>query len=204
MRDPAQAQPASPAIAAPSWLLHRVAAGAPGAVRECLARYGGLVWSLARRSSPSDSDAEDAVQEIFVDLWKSAERFDPSAASETTFIAMIARRRLIDRRRKSTRRTETQSLSDDDVETLAASATSTEMGPELSAEASIAARAVLQLRPEQRKVVILSSYYGLSHEEISTSIGMPLGTVKAHCRRGLLLIRDALTLTRSAQKASAG
>src|SRR5436190_14026687 len=83
-------------------LLGRVAAGDEAAVRECLARYGGLVWSIARRFEPSD--AEDAVQEIFLDLWKSAARFDRAVASETAFVAMIARRRLIDRRRTRGRR----------------------------------------------------------------------------------------------------
>ena len=63
------------------------------AVRECIARYGGLIWSIARRMLTHDqADAEDATQEIFVDLWKSAPRFDPSIASEATFIATIARR----------------------------------------------------------------------------------------------------------------
>ncbi len=176
----------------PRWLLHRVAAGEAGAVRECIARFGGLVWSLARRLSPDASDAEDAAQEIFLDLWRSAARFDPAAASEVTFIAMIARRRLIDRRRRGQRRASTESLSADDTDGLLAEASSPDVGPELSAEASIAARAVAQLRPEQRNVVILSSYYGMSHEEIAASTGLPLGTVKAHSRRGLMRVREAL------------
>ena len=84
-------------------VLHRVAAGDRAAVRECLARYGGLVWSLVRRSTSDAAEAEDAVQEIFVDVWQSASRFDPAVASEATFIAMIARRRLIDRARRRNR-----------------------------------------------------------------------------------------------------
>src|SRR3954470_14464574 len=83
-------------------LLGRVAAGDQQAVRECLARYGGLVWSIARRFEAAD--AEDAVQEIFLDLWKSAARFDRQIASEASFVAMIARRRLIDRKRTRGRR----------------------------------------------------------------------------------------------------
>jgi RNA polymerase sigma-70 factor (ECF subfamily) len=70
--------PAAPPAEAP--LLARVAAGEAEAVRECLARYGNLVWSLARRFEPTE--AEDAVQEVFLDLWKSAPRFDPQIASE--------------------------------------------------------------------------------------------------------------------------
>ena len=83
--------------------LQRIAAGETEAVRECMDRYGGLVWSLARRFLYSSNEAEDAVQEIFLDLWKHAGRFDPNVAAEATYVAMIARRRLIDRVRKRTR-----------------------------------------------------------------------------------------------------
>ncbi len=80
-------------------ILQRVAAGDSSAVDDCLAQYGALVWSLARRHSPNYSDAEDAVQEAFLGIWQGAGRFDPEKGSETTFITMIVRRRLIDRRR---------------------------------------------------------------------------------------------------------
>src|SRR5437016_3201627 len=84
-------------------LLPRVAAGDAPAVEQCLDRYGGLIWSIALRFSASRADAEDAVQEVFIDLWKSAARFDRVRAAEATFVAMIARRRLIDRKRASDR-----------------------------------------------------------------------------------------------------
>jgi RNA polymerase sigma-70 factor (ECF subfamily) len=166
-------------------LLPRVAAGERAAIRECIQRYGGLVWSLARRASPVD--AEDAVQEIFLDLWKSAARYDARAGSETTFIATIARRRLIDRRRARARRPETDPLS----ERIPASGGATPRA-ELGAEAALAARALDQLRPEQRQVLVLTALHGLSHEEVASSTGMPLGTVKAHARRGLIRVREAL------------
>ena len=72
--------PASDRPPDPAPVLGRVAAGDAVAIRECLARYGGLVWSIARRFEISD--AEDAVQEIFVELWKSAARFDPENIAE--------------------------------------------------------------------------------------------------------------------------
>lgn len=169
-------------------LLPRVANGDPAAVRDCIARYGGLVWSLARRLSPSLTDAEDAVQEIFVDLWRSAARFDAAIASEVAFIAVVARRRLIDRRRRSQRRPETEPLS----EGRGAVAGEEHAQMELCGEAAIAAKALAQLRPEQREVLLLAAYHGLSHEEIAGALGMPLGTVKAHARRGLLRVREIL------------
>jgi RNA polymerase sigma-70 factor (ECF subfamily) len=164
-------------------LLPRVAGGDPGAVRDCLARYGGLVWSIARRFEAGD--AEDAVQEIFLDLWRSAARYDPRIASEPAFVAMIARRRLIDRRRTRLRRPTTETIAADPP------AADPAPRPDSCAEASQAARALDRLRPEQRHVLVLATH-GLSHGEIAERTGMPLGTVKAHARRGLQSIRAAL------------
>jgi RNA polymerase sigma-70 factor (ECF subfamily) len=164
-------------------LLPRVAAGDRTAIREAIERFGGLVWSLARRATPTD--AEDVVQEIFLDLWKSASRYDARAGSETTFVATIARRRIIDRRRARARRPETDPLSERTTPPEASRA-------ELGAEAALAARALDQLRPEQRQVLILTACHGLSHEEVASSTGMPLGTVKAHARRGLIRVREVL------------
>lgn len=166
---------------APPPLLGRIAAGDAAAVREFLARYGNLVWSLARRFE--GPDAEDAVQEIFLDLWKSAARFDPQVASEPAFVTVIARRRLIDRRRFRARRPTGEPIKE--------SVPDRGSQPDLCAEASQAARALEQLRPEQRKVLV-ATCQGMSHGEIAEETGMPLGTVKAHARRGLLSIRAAL------------
>lgn len=152
-------------------------------MRECIAHYGGLVWSLARRMAPGD--AEDAVQEIFVDLWQSAPRYDASLGSEPTFVGMIARRRLIDRARRRQRRPDTEPLPDSSRGGVAPR-------QELGIEAQQAARAMALLRPEQQQVLVLTAYHGLSHEEVATKTGMPLGTVKAHARRGLMRVREAL------------
>ncbi|CAN5278787.1 sigma-70 family RNA polymerase sigma factor [soil metagenome] len=175
-------------LAVPS-LLARVGAGEPAALREVVARYGNLVWSIARRYEAAD--AEDAVQEVFLDLWKSASRFDPAVASEATFIATITRRRLIDRRRTARRRPQNQANEQPPELTLEEVATDGS-SPATSAEASQAARALDQLKPEQRQVLVLSTCHGMSHSEISAQTGMPLGTVKAHARRGLISIRTAL------------
>lgn len=168
-------------------ILERVAAGDPGAPSECISRFSGLVWSLARRLCSSASDAEDAVQEIFIDLWKSAPRFDSSIASETTFVAMIARRRLIDRGRRKMRRPEVPQI----AETVADRAERVDR-PELGEQQKLAQRAFSQLRPEQQQVLQLAIHHGCSHEQIATATGMPLGTVKTHARRGLIKIRQIL------------
>ena len=90
----------------PSTILQSVADGNAAAVDECLGKYGGLVWSLARRLCPRHEDAEDAVQEIFVEIWRNAAKFDPEIASEATYVTMIARRRLIDRYRRRAARSQ--------------------------------------------------------------------------------------------------
>ena len=169
--------------AATTPLLGRVARGEASAFKECIAVYGRLVWAMARRLAPAE--AEDAVQEIFLDLWKSAGRFDPAIASEQVFVAMIARRRLLDRRRRATHRPEGP------AEELATVKADT-VPPDRGAEASLAMRTLEHLRPEQREVLVLSACHGLSHDEIAQKTGMPLGTVKAHARRGLLRIRAEL------------
>jgi RNA polymerase sigma factor (sigma-70 family) len=173
---------------APPGLLERTARGDAAAIRECIDRYGGLVWSLARRLMFSDAEAEDAVQEVFVEVWKHAGRYDASIGSEASFIAMIARRRLIDRQRRASRSVDRSTV---DVDQEAALASSRPL-PEVAEEACQAAAAMEQLTSEQQKVLRLSIYEGLSHERIARAIGLPLGTVKTHARRGLLKLRSLL------------
>lgn len=168
-------------------ILRRVAEGDPAAPGECMERFSGLVWSLARRLCPSPTEAEDAVQEIFIDLWKSAPRFDPDIASETTFVAMIARRRLIDRGRRRARRPEVPQIPD-----IVMDPTARRDETEIGEEQRLAQEAFNRLRPEQQEVLQLAIRHGCSHEQIATATGMPLGTVKTHARRGLIRIRQLL------------
>lgn len=171
-------------------ILHRIASGDHTAVQDCLSKYGGLVWSIARKMLRNSDDAEDAVQEIFVDVWKNAARFDEKQSSETTFIAMIARRRLIDRIRFLTRRISPESLDDILLEPF----TRSDQDLQMSVEAKEAAQAMRTLRPEQQEVLRLSIIQGMSHQEISDATGMPIGTVKTHARRGLMQVRENLGL----------
>lgn len=169
-------------------LLPNVAKGEPDAVRACIDRFGGLVWSLARRMCPTDAQAEDAVQEIFVEIWKNAYRYDERVASETAFVAMLARRRLIDRRRREGRRLDKQVLADDAGPAQADRATPFDDSDDVRK----ASDALTRLSDEQQRVLRLSIFQGLSHEKIATSTGLPLGTVKTHARRGLIKLRELL------------
>ena len=170
-------------------ILQRVAAGDMAAMQECIDRYGGLVWSLARRLSLSPAEAEDGVQEAFIELWKHAERFDPEVASETTFVSMIARRRLIDRRRS---RASKDRLVKTSSEIPEPSVKPSERTEELSEEARRATAAMEELSEDQQRVLTLSIHYGYTHQQIAEQTGLPLGTVKTHARRGLKRVREAL------------
>jgi RNA polymerase sigma-70 factor (ECF subfamily) len=171
-------------------ILQRIADGDASAVEDCLDKYGGLVWSIARKMLRNTDEAEDAVQEIFVDIWKNAGRFDARLASETTFVAMIARRRLIDRIRYTTRRISAESLDDVLLEPF----TRSDKTMHMHIEAEQAAEAMRNLRPEQQQVLRLSIVHGMSHQEIANATGMPLGTVKTHARRGLIQVRESMGL----------
>ncbi|MEO1496301.1 MAG: sigma-70 family RNA polymerase sigma factor [Planctomycetota bacterium] len=180
-------------------LLPRVAAGDSVAIEACLDRYGSLVWSLARKYFAETADAEDAVQEAFVSLWRNAARFDERIASETTFVAMISRRRLLDLVRRRVRRAADRPEGDaamDDFTTQEPHAVRVEgvpLGPvEVAEEASRARTAMEQLKPEQQQVLQLAIGEGLSQSEIAERTGMPLGTVKSHARRGMQQLRSLL------------
>lgn len=150
--------------------------------------YGGLVWSLALRFCRERADAEDAVQEIFADLWKSAPRFDPARASERVFISMIARRRLIDRLRRERRRSDVESKA---TERETEFHTPGDVG-ERGWDARLAERAIDQLSVEQQRVLRMGILQGLTQSEIATATDMPLGTVKTHMRRGLIRLREVV------------
>ncbi len=172
-------------------LLARVAAGERDAVEQCLDQFGGLVWSLARRACANAADAEDAVQEIFTEVWTSAERYDASIASETTFVAMIARRRLIDKQRKHGRRPRHESL-DPAIDKPVQPARS---NLEIEDEVERVKRAMDSLKPIQQEALRLSIYENCSHSEIAQKLDQPLGTVKTNIRRGLLKVRELLGVT---------
>jgi len=179
---------------ASSCLLHRLAAGDHTALERVVDAYGDLIWSLARRGVPRGDDPEDACQEVLLDVWRAAPRFDPRIASERSFIAMITRRRLIDRRRTRASRPEAGSFQDP-----LDAASPTLPAAEREEHRSEIARGLMTLSDEQRQVLTLFFAHGLSHEEIAGALSIPLGTVKSHARRGLIQLRQALgTAPRSA------
>ena len=115
-------------------------------------------------------------------------RYDANAGSEVTFLMTIARRRLIDRARRLGRRISADLLEDPTTIPSPASQDTVELHDEVAR----AQEALEKLRPEQREVLDLALGQGQTHQEIAASIGIPLGTVKSHARRGLIKLREML------------
>ena len=171
-------------------LLTEVATGDSKAFEELTKKYGNLIWSIARRYLSNQAEAEDAVQEIFLALWKSAGRFDANKGSEITFIATIARRRLIDGLRKNNKHKILQSIDDaisDDV-------FKQKSNLENNAELSLAIGILETLEKKDQELLSLSIYQGYSHVEIAKLLNLPLGTVKTKIRRNLMKIREKINV----------
>ena len=183
--------------ATPSSLLQQVALGQGQAVEQVIDAYGALVWSLARRYFGRSAEAEDAVQDAFIAVWQAAEKYDPDTAAESTFIAMIARRRMIDRLRKQGRRPAAQPLegapepADESKDRLAD-----------EEQAGKVLEAIDALDPPQPEVIRKSLLDGMTHGEIAEMMQLPLGTVKTHIRRGLIKVRTALGIAPASGVAS--
>lgn len=157
-------------------------------MEECISRYGGLVHSLARRLLNDPQDAEEAVQDVFADLWRNAERFDPAMGSEKTMVMTIARRRIIDRRRVRERRPDLATAAPADDLCQRPTGDAVEIADELNRVHAV----MEELKPEHRRALRLSIFEGWSHSRIAEELGVPLGTIKTHIRRALIQARAAL------------
>ena len=160
-------------------LLDRVAEGDEEAVRECVDRYGGVVWGLARRMFADAASAEDAVQEVFIHLWRTAGRYDPRRGAEGTFVGVVARRKLLELLRRDGRRRD-------------AAADLPDLAEEPTPDAVCFAEDSAELREcwsrltvDQQGVLSRSVFGGLSYPQIAEEIGRPLGTVKTWARSAL-------------------
>jgi len=163
-------------------LVARIRAGDQQAMSELYDRYGKVVYAVALRVLQDAAGAEDVLQDVFLQLWRNPDAFDASRGSLATWLAVISRHRSIDRLRK--RRPET------DIENCVIASS-----PELRDETERALviekiRVVLaEMNPDQRKVLELAFFEGLTHTEIAAKTGEPLGTVKTRIRSGLQLLR---------------
>ena len=166
-------------------ILKLIAKGEDRAFNLLIEKYGNLVWSIGRKFLYKESDVEDAVQEVFIAIWKAAEKFDHTKASEVTFISMIARRRFIDYLRKVGKHRNLQSIDEDNGQELFKESILNE-----STDLQLIKDAIGTLVIEDQELLNLSVYQGYSHSEISKLLNIPLGTVKTRIRRNLIKLKS--------------
>jgi RNA polymerase sigma factor (sigma-70 family) len=179
-------------------VLPRVAAGEPQAMELCLSRFGDIVWAIARRYIKNQAEAEDLVQEVFIEVWKKAASFNPAIASETTFVGLIARRRAIDHLRRQGRKPDFEPLSAAESIPLPALENSTVFCDPETVKSSLAS-----FPADTRQLFDLFFQDGFTHPEIAARTGLPLGTVKTRLRRGLITLREQLQRIATPNQSSA-
>jgi RNA polymerase sigma-70 factor, ECF subfamily len=163
-------------------LVARIRAGDQQAMSELYDRYAKVVYAVALRVLQDAGGAEDVLQDVFLQLWRNPDAFDASRGSLAAWLSVISRHRSIDRLRK--RRPET------DIEDCVIAS-----GPDLRDETERTlviekVRVVMaEMNPDQRKVLELAFFQGLTHTEIAEKTGEPLGTVKTRIRSGLQQLR---------------
>lgn len=168
-------------------LMQRVGRGDEAAIALLYDRFGGLVYKAARQTMPSRAEADDAVQETFVRLWQTADRFDPQRARLVTWVMLIARRHLIDRLRRRGARPEQLGL-DPAMNILGPSVDERE--PPGTVDVEVLRRRVQELPELQRTVIERTYLQGFTLREVSEQLNAPLGTVKSALSRGLARLRE--------------
>ena len=171
-------------------LVRRVASGDEQAFAELYQRVAAAVFGLVTRVVRDPAQAEEVAQEVFVELWRTASRFDPARGTARSWIMTCAHRRAVDRVRSAERAARRDELAgrrdqgrpyDEVVEQV-----------EAGLEREQIRRSLAALTELQREAVVLAYYGGYTHREIAELLGVPSGTVKTRLRDGLLRLRDQL------------
>ncbi len=169
-------------------LLRAVGGGDGAALLSLHQRYAGLVYSMAYRVLNDAQLAEEITQDVFVKLWQKAQRYDPQRGRFTTWLLSVTRFAAIDRLRGEGRRPQPSTL--DDTAELAPPPHLSQAGHREWEEGQMLRLMVQQLPHDQRQVVELAYFGGLTHSELAEHLGLPLGTVKGRLRLGLQKLRS--------------
>jgi len=168
-------------------LLALVANANDDALAELYDRYGRVAYGLALRTLRDRALAEDAVQEGFLAVWRSADRFAAERAKPMTWILTLVHRRAVDLVRREERRR------GDPLEAAPDPATrASDEEVDLRSKRRIVQEALARLSPDQREALELAYYGGLTQSELAERLGVPLGTIKSRMFTGLGRLRDLL------------
>ena len=172
-------------------LVEAVATGDESALAQLYDRYSGLLVGLSRRIVGSQEEAEDVLQDVFVQVWNQAGRYDRRRSSVSTWLVLITRSRSIDRLR--TRQVVDRTAQSAHEEDPKFDTSPEGMGNVLHRERRLRLREELSKLPEeQRQILEFSFFKGLTQTEISSSTGVPLGTVKTRTLLAMKKLRKAL------------
>jgi len=175
--------------------MQRIAARDPKALAALYQRYSSCVMGHCLRILNDRAEAEEAVEQIFWELWSKPDRYDPQRGAVLTFLLTLTHSRVLDRLR-SLRRTRALSLDARSDDAPGSSPAAPDADPShavmLDEARQRVRRSLDALEPDQRKVVELAFLEGLSHSEIAQRLSQPLGTVKTRIRAGLSRLRHSL------------
>jgi RNA polymerase sigma-70 factor, ECF subfamily len=170
-------------------LIYAVARGDEGALASLYDRYRLILFGLILRILHSRPEAEDVLQDVFIQVWKRAADFDESRGRPFTWLVTLARSRSIDRLRAldSRQRTANEAVLDapDSVSDASQDAVRSE-------QREVVRNALDALPAEQRQALVLAYFEGLTQSEIALRLGAPLGTIKTRMRSGMTKLRESL------------
>jgi RNA polymerase sigma-70 factor (ECF subfamily) len=170
-------------------LVQRMATGDVEALSEFYDQTAGALFSVAVRMLGDHAEAEEVIQDVFVQIWENAAVFDTTLGSAIHWALSITRHRAIDRLRARQRRAR---LLDEWQSSIAEDAAPSPAERLEGDEAAMVRKALNKLPADQKQALLMAFFEGKTHLEIAASLGEPLGTVKARIRRGMLKLRDSL------------
>jgi RNA polymerase sigma-70 factor, ECF subfamily len=170
-------------------LLHAVARRDETALAALYDRYRLILFGLLVRILNSREEAEDVLQEVFLQVWRRAADFDEQRGRPFTWLVTLTRSRAIDRLRVLAAR---QRLADSAAQETTDEASDAVADTLHAEQREIVARALASLPEEQRRTLKLAYFEGLTQSEIATQLGTPLGTVKTRMRAGMMKLRELL------------